>query len=98
MTYDDLLDFDRGTYGYVEASPGRSLFQGGNPSQLARIRMGAAQLGITEEAYLEHTQRGELWCSRHREWHPADRFGPSPKRASGKQQNCRRTPTTGDAS
>jgi hypothetical protein len=98
MTYDDLLDFDRGTYGHVESGRGTPLFRHTPTSGLSRIRMGAAQLGISEEAYLAHLEDGELWCSRHREWHPADRFGPSPKRASGKQQNCRRTPTTGDAS
>jgi hypothetical protein len=94
MTLDDLMDFDRGKYGYSESAPGRLLFRGGAAStQLSRIRMGAAHLGISEEEYLSHTERGELWCTRHREWHPADAFPPDRRRASGRQPTCRRRPS-----
>jgi hypothetical protein len=93
MSLDDLMDFDRGRYGYAESAPGAKLFQHTPATLRARIQMGATRLGISVEDYLEHTQRGELWCTRHREWHPADDFPPDSRRARGRQATCRRRPS-----
>lgn len=53
------------------------------PTHLTRMRQGAALLGISLEAYLEHRERGEAWCGHHRAWEPAERFAPKKGRAIG---------------
>jgi hypothetical protein len=98
MSLDELMEFDRPGSGYAERRPGRRLFTGGPSDQRARLRMGATRLGISEQEYLAHTERGELWCSRHRAWHPADDFAPDPRRPRGKQTSCRRRPAEGTPS
>lgn len=53
------------------------------------IRASATKLGITPEAYAEHMDRGEKWCSACQDWHLMKAFGVDRGTVSGLSGRCR---------
>ena len=51
-------------------------------SDESRWRIGARRLGTTFEAYRDHVQAGEKWCSRCKRWQPLGEFGPHKSRGT----------------
>lgn len=49
----------------------------------------AARIGIPVEEYQAKRKAGFLWCSTHRDWHPAADFPIDKTRSTGRTARCR---------
>lgn len=61
------------------------------PENLERFRItqGAVALGIPFEAYRQHVEAGQKWCSGCRAWHRWQAFGARASRLDGLDIECR---------
>lgn len=64
------------------------------PSMEARIRMGAAALGIDVQEYGEQVRAGNRWCFRCAAWQPVSAFGPRAGRTGNLDTQCRESART----
>ena len=51
----------------------------------------AARIGLTWAEYIDHINRGELWCYRDQGWHDASEFSFDRSRSTGRAASCRRS-------
>lgn len=57
--------------------------------KLQGTRVGAQRLNISYEVYQAHREAGERWCSAHKTWEPAERFGKNRQTSDGIATRCR---------
>lgn len=54
-----------------------------------RMRLGAAKLGVSLDAYRSHVEAGEKWCFACQAWRPREDFGRSERATDGLLTSCR---------
>ncbi len=52
------------------------------------LKIEAARAGVDVEEYLARLSRGQLWCYRCQDWHPADAFPADGRRHTGRAGSC----------
>lgn len=53
------------------------------------LKIEAARAGVAVGEYLARLSRGQLWCYRCQDWHPADAFPADGRRHTGRAGSCR---------